>query len=135
MFFLARQDVSLLADEMSVYLDELAELASYAGMQILIRSGQSEGMKIRNAAVCYDFAFEIIAWAWSTNTSPVMGCLESEGAHLVFRFLLSSDTEKWHFSEELMAAVSSLGGRIACKDLEDAAGIVLTLPLGGEECG
>lgn len=135
LFFLARQDVSLLADEMSVYLDELAELASYAGMQILIRSGQSEGMKIRNAAVCYDFAFEIIAWAWSTNTSPVMGCLESEGAHLVFRFLLSSDTEKWHFSEELMAAVSSLGGRIACKDLEDAAGIVLTLPLGGEECG
>ena len=34
-----------------------------------------------------------------------------------------------------MAAVSASGGTIACKDLDDAVGIALTLPLGGETLG
>ena len=135
LFFLARQGAPLLEDELSVYLDELAELARYAGLQTLIRCGQKGTLEIRSAALCYDFAFETISWALKEAASPLMGYLELEGAQLVFRFLPGGDPRQWHFSEELTEAVSALGGQIVCKDLDDAVGICMTVPLGGEACG
>ena len=135
LFFLARQGETLLGDELSIYLDELAELACYAGLQILIRCGESNALKIRTAAICYDFAFEVISWTLRTEASPLMGYLEPEGGQLVFRFLPGGDPGQWHFSEELMTAALALEGQITCKDLDDAIGICLTLPLGGENSG
>lgn len=135
LFFLARQGEPLLGDELSIYLDELAELARYAGLQTLIRCGQSSALEIRRAALCYDFVFETISWALREKSSPLMGYLESEQAHLVFRFLPGGDPGQWRFSEELMTAVSALSGQIVCKDLDDAVGICMTVPLGGETCG
>lgn len=135
LFFLARQGDGLPGEELSIYLDELAELARYAGLQLLIRCGQRGVLEIRRAALCYDFAFEAISWALRENASPLLGYLEPEGAHLVFRFLPGGNPGQWRFSEELTTAVAALGGQIACKDLDDAVGICMTLPLGGESCG
>ena len=135
LFFLARQGEPLLGAELSIYLDELAELARYAGLQTLIRCGQSGALEIRSAALCYDFAFETISWALKKDASPLMGYLELEGSHLVFRFLPGGDPGQWDFSEELMTAVSASGGQIVCKDLDDAVGICMTISLGGEACG
>ena len=135
LFFLARQGQSLLGDELGMYLDELAELARYAGLQTLIRCGQGGALDIRSAALCYDFAFESISWALKEGASALMGYLEPEGSRLAFRFLPGSDPKQWRFSEELMVAVAALGGQIACKDLDDAVGICLTMPWGGEACG
>lgn len=135
LFFLARQGELLPGDELELYLDELAELARYAGLQTLIRCGQKEALEIRSAALCYDYAFETISWALKETASPLMGYLESEGSGLVFRFLPGGDPTQWHFSEELITSVSAMGGQIACKDLDDAFGICMRIPLGGETCG
>lgn len=135
LFFLARQGELLPGDELELYLDELAELARYAGLQTLIRCGQKEALEIRRAALCYDFAFEVISWALGENASPLLGYLEPEGSDLVFRFLPGGDPTQWHFSEELITSVSAMGGQIACKDLDDAFGICMRIPLGGETCG
>lgn len=135
LFFLARQGESLLGDELGIYLDELIELARYAGLQMLIRCVQKEMIEIRRAALSYDFAFETISWALRTNASPLMGYLETERNCLVFRFLPGSDPGQWRFSEELMTTVSALNGQIVCKDLDDAVGICMTLPMGGENFG
>lgn len=132
MFFLARQGTSLPGDELSMYLDELVELARYAGLQTLMRCGQKDRLEIRSASLCYDFAFETISWALKEKLSPLMGYLEMEGDQLAFRFLPGGDPGQWQFSEELTAAVAALGGRIVCKDLDDAFGICMTIPLGGE---
>lgn len=132
LFFLACQGEALLGDELGIYLDELAELARYSGLQTLIRCGQSGPMEIRSASLCYDFAFETISLALKAEASPLMGWLEAEVGRLTFRFLPGSDPVEWRFSEELTAAVTGSGGQIACKDLDDAVGICLTLPLGGE---
>ena len=59
-----------------------------------------------------------------------MGWLEAEEGRLTFRFLPGSDPVEWRFSEELTEAVIGSGGQIACKDLDDAVGICLTIPLG-----
>lgn len=135
LFFLARQGELLPGDELELYLDELAELARYAGLQTLIRCGQKEALEIRSAALCYDYAFETISWALKETASPLMGYLESEGSDLVFRFLPGGDPTQWHFSEELITSVSAMGGQIACKDLDDAFGTCMRIPLGGETCG
>ena len=116
-------------------MDELAELARYAGLQTLNRCGQKEALEIRSAALCYDYAFEVISWALGENASPLLGYLESEGSDLVFRFLPGGGPTQWHFSEELITSVSAMGGQIACKDLDDAFGICMRIPLGGETCG
>lgn len=135
LFFLARQGESLPGDELGMYLDELAELGRYVGLKTLIRCGEMNGLSIRGAALCYDFAFESMSWTLREEASPLMGYLEIEGTQLVFRFLPGGDPGRWQFSRELTAAVSALGGEIVCKDLDDAYGICLTVPLGGESCG
>lgn len=135
LFFLARQGEALPSDELSMYLDELAELARYGGLKTLIRCGQMGALQIRNAALCYDFAFETISWALREDTSPLMGYLETEGVQLAFRFLPGGDPGRWQFSQELMTAVTAQHGQIVCKDLDDAFGICLAVPLGGEGCG
>lgn len=135
LFFLARQGESLPGDELGMYMDELAELGRYGGLRTLLRCGQIGALEIRSAALCYDFAFEAMSWTLREEASPLMGYLEIEGTQLVFRFLPGGDPGRWRFSRELMAAVSALGGEIVCKDLDDAYGICLTVPLGGESCG
>ena len=135
LFFLTRQGEVFLGDELSIYLDELADLAGYAGVQTLIRCGTKGALETRSAALCYDFAFESICWVLRMEASPLMGYLESEGTRLVFRFLPGADPRKWCFSEELMREMSALDGKIVCKDLDDAVGICMTLPLGGETSG
>lgn len=135
LFFLARQGEPLSGDELGMYLDELAELGRYGGLKTLLRCGQIGALEIRSAALCYDFAFETISWTLREKASPLMGYLETEGRQLVFRFLPGGDPQQWQFSRELRSAVSDLGGQIICKDLDDAFGICLTIPLGGESCG
>ena len=135
LFFLARQGETLSGEELGTYLDELAELARYAGLQMLLRCGVSGAMEIRSAAICYDFAFETIAWALKEDASPLLGYLEPACGGLVFRFLPGGSPRPWHGSEALTAAAAGEGGTIACKDLDDAVGIALTLPLGGESLG
>ena len=63
-----------------------------------------------------------------------MGYLEIEGSQLAFRFLPGGDPGRWQFSRELTDAAAVLGGQIVCKDLDDAFGLCLTIPLGGESC-
>ena len=135
LFFLARQGEPLPGDELDMYLDELAELGRYGGLKTLLRCGQIGALEIRSAALCYDFAFETISWALREEASPLMGYLETEGSQLAFRFLPGGDPGRWQFSRELTDAVAALGGQIVCKDLDDAFGICLTIPLGGESCG
>ena len=61
--------------------------------------------------------------------------LFSMGVLKYSRFLPGGDPGQWNFSKELVTAVSAVGGQIVCKDLEDAIGICMMLPLGGEEGG
>ena len=95
LFFLARQGEPLPGDELGMYLDELAELARYGGVNTLIRCGEIGALKLRGAALCYDFAFETISWTLREKATPLMGYLNAEGAQLVFRFLPGGDPGQW----------------------------------------
>lgn len=135
LFFLTRQGEPVLGDELGIYLDELAELAGYAGVKALIRCGLHSQIAVRAASLCYDFCFESLSWAVRENCSTMLGYLEQEDTELVFRLLPACSPENWRFSEEFQAAAAAAGGRITSKELDDTAGVWLTIPLGGEDCG
>lgn len=135
LFFLTRQGEPILGDELGIYLDELAELAGYAGVKALVRCGLRGQMDVRRAALCYDFYFEAQSWAVRENCSTMLGYLEREDTELAFKLLPACSPENWHFSEEFQAAVAAVGGRITSKDLDETAGVWLTIPLGGEDRG
>ena len=135
LFFLTRQGEPVLGDELGIYLDELAELAGYAGVKVLVRCGLHSQMAVRAASLCYDFCFESLSWAVRENCSTMLGYLEREDTELAFKLLPACSPENWHFSEEFQAAVAAVGGRITSKDLDETAGVWLTIPLGGEDCG
>lgn len=118
-------------------LKDLASMSNYCHKNggTITEDSRSFGYVAETDHYRYDFAFEAISWALGENASPLLGYLEPEGAHLVFRFLPGGDPGQWRFSEELTTAAAALGGQIACKDLDDAVGICMTLPLGGESCG
>ena len=135
LFFLTRQGEPILGDELGIYLDELAALTGYAGVKALVRCGLRGQMDVRRAALCYDFYFEAQSWAVRENCSTMLGYLEREDTELAFKLLPACSPENWHFSEEFQAAVAAVGGRITSKDLDETAGVWLTIPLGGEDCG
>ncbi len=135
LFFLTRQGEPVLGDELGIYLDELAELAGYAGVKVLVRCGLHSQMAVRAASLCYDFCFESLSWAVRENCSTMLGYLEREDTELAFKLLPACSPENWHFSEEFQAAVAAVGGRITSKDLDETAGVWLTIPLGGEDRG
>lgn len=78
LFFLTRQGEPVLGDELGIYLDELAELAGYAGVKVLVRCGLHSQMAVRAASLCYDFCFESLSWAVRENCSTMLGYLERE---------------------------------------------------------
>ncbi len=135
LFFLARQNKKIPGEELSIYFDELAELAGYTGIRILIRCGIREEIDIRTAAICYAFCFESISQAIQKGNSPILGYLEGEENQLAFRLLPSGNPEDWIFSDDLKSAIAKIGGQIICKDLDDAVGIWCMIPWRGKEDG
>ena len=135
LFFLTRQSEPVLGDELSIYLDELAELAGYAGVKVLVRCGLHSQMAVRAASLCYDFCFESLSWAVRENCSTMLGYLEREDTELAFKLLPACSPDNWRFSQEFQDAVAAARGRITHKNLDDTAGVWLTIPLGGEDCG
>lgn len=135
LFFLTRQSEPVLGDELGIYLDELAELAGYAGVKVLVRCGLHSQMAVRTASLCYDFCFESLSWAVRENCSTMLGYLEREDTELAFKLLPACSPDNWRFSQEFQDAVAAARGRITHKNLDDTAGVWLTIPLGGEDCG
>ena len=135
LFFLTRQGEPILGDELGIYLDELAELVGYADVKALVRCGLCGQMDVRRASLCYDFYFEALTWAVRENCSTMLGYLEWENTELAFKLLPACSPEGWRFSTELQDSVASVGGQISSKELDDTAGVWLTIPLGGEDFG
>ena len=109
------------ADELAVYIDELAELAAYANVDIITTNQLNEPLALRRATLFYDFFYKAVDWAAGCGCAHMLAHLDS-GQTL--RLLPSEDIRS--------AGITSAGGIISIKDLDDAVGISLSFPEGGE---
>jgi hypothetical protein len=136
LFFREMETPDFPADELVVYLDELVEMAGYAGVKIIMTSELKTRIAIRHAALFYDFFYQLICRAISVNDPNMLAYLGEEGGDVVFWLLPSADAHLFGMEESLREAISVNGGKYMLKDLDGADAISLSFPgPGGTENG
>ncbi|NLA26615.1 MAG: hypothetical protein GX878_04400, partial [Firmicutes bacterium] len=135
LFFREQETGALPADELAAYMDELAGMAHYAGVKIVVTSEIKTATPVRQAALLYDFFYRVIDWAAKRESPRMIAHLGSEKGAATIRLLPSGDVRSFELKEDLLAAIASAGGVYSTKDLDGAGGISLTFPRGGEAGG
>lgn len=131
LFFRERETKALPADELTVYIDELAEMAKYSDVKILITSEIKNLISVRQATLFYDFFYAVADWASERKCPYILTHLRSEKGTATMRLLPSGDAWSFKMEGNLDAAITSAGGIFSVKDLDGAIGIRLTFPEGG----
>lgn len=133
LFFREREAELLPADELTVYLDELAEIAGYSGVKLIVTSELELPVSIRRATLFYDLFYNVIYWAaWLPETN-ILTHLGYETGTVTLRLLLPEDARSFRMEKGLKAAIAAVNGVYAVKDLDDGCGISLSFPEGGED--
>ncbi|MGI6174770.1 MAG: hypothetical protein ACOYJC_01140 [Christensenellales bacterium] len=132
LFFRAQETKALPPDEWTSYIDELADMADYSGIKILVTSAIEAPVPVRQATLFYDFFYTVLDWASKKECPTMLAHLGTEGKTVFMRLLPSCDARSFALSTELSTAIQSAGGIFSTKDLDDAVGIRLVFPKGGE---
>ncbi|MGD9560007.1 MAG: histidine kinase N-terminal 7TM domain-containing protein [Oscillospiraceae bacterium] len=131
LFFRQRETDAFPADELTVYMDELAEIAGYGEAKVLVTSEMSANMPVRVATLFYDFFYAAIEWAVQQPCLHMLVHLGPQEDTVTMRLLTAADAHTFVLGAELDAAIKTAGGRFALKDLDEAMGISLSFPKGG----
>lgn len=135
LFFREQETGALPADELAAYMDELAGMADYAGVKIVVTSEIKTATPVRQATLLYDFFYRAIDWAAKRESPRMIAHLGSEKGAATMRLLPSGDVRSFELKADLLAAIASAGGVYSTKDLDGAGGISLAFPRGGEAGG
>jgi hypothetical protein len=128
MFFHEREAYVLPADELTVYLDEMAEIAGYSNVKVLVTSMLNTGVPARQATLLYDFFYSVVNWASWLGGLHMLAHLGVENGSLVLRLLPSEDAKSYHMEKGLQKAIAAAGGTFGIKDLDDAVGLSVSFP-------
>ena len=132
LFFMEQNSAMTSANELAVYMDELAELARVAGIKCISKCIISCEMSIRHITLMYDFLYEILEWLQEhSNISLLMQMVEEDG-YVVLRGMPSGDMGAFSPNPELLDEIEAAGGKITHEMLYDADGFWLTFPWGGD---
>jgi len=126
LFFRERETRILLADELAVYIEELAEIAAFSGVRIIFTCEIKASLSVRHATLFYDFFHGVADWAANRDCPHMLAHLGSENGSVTMRLLPSVDAREFLPDAALSGAIASAGGDFAVKDLDDAAGLSLT---------
>ena len=132
LFFRERETGELPPDEWSVYVDELAEIADYAGIRILINNTFTKEVPVRDATLFYDVFYTAIDWAIVGASHVMLVHFSDEDEQLQMRLLPSKDAQSFQLPKTLAQAVATAGGHFLVRDLDDATGISLSFFKAGD---
>jgi len=131
LFFREKESDFLPADELTMYLNELAEMAGYADIKIIFTNELYTPLSVRQATIFYDFYYNTLYWASWVDGIHIIAHFGIEGGHTVLRLLSSEDAENFRLSKTVISAAESVGGIYTVKDLDDGFGLSLSFPKGG----
>ena len=135
LFFREREVDILPADELTVYLDELAEIAGYSDVRIIITNELKTPVSVRRVTLFYDLFYSVIYWASWLDNPNILAHIGVENENVALRLLPSDDARLYQMGRALEKAVNQAGGIFSVKDLDDAAGLSLSFTEGGEKNG
>jgi len=125
LFFREKESKMLPADELTVYFDELAEMAGYSGVRIIVTSDLIKDLSVRHATLFYDLFYNVIYWATWSVKPYILIQLSSDEENIILRLLPSENANSFRPGRELRAAIINNNGVYAVKDLDDATGLSL----------
>ena len=145
LFFRERETAMLPPDELTVYYDEIVEIAGYCDVKIIVISVLNSGVSVRRATVMYDFFYHFINWATMLGDMRILVHLSggsggngsgSGGGDIVMRLMSGGAAASYRLGKELERDIAAAGGTFATKILDDdTLGLSLSFNAGGDNNG
>ena len=132
LLFREHETHTIFPDELTNYLDELAEIAGYSNIKIIVSSDVNTKLSIRCATLFYDFFYNVIEWAEFKSCPHIMVHFREGNSGVIMRLLPYASPTNFTPDAELLEAIAHNGGKFALEDLDDAVAIGLLFPRGGE---
>ena len=119
LFFLERETAVQPPGELTVYFDEIAEIAGYCDVKVIVTSLLKGDVPVRRATVLYDFFYSIIYWATWLGEIKILAHLSGDDGNIVLRLLPGGDAPSFRMNKELERDIIAAGGKYAIKVLDD----------------
>lgn len=134
LYFLGRQNSYMPAEELVVYLDELAEFAGLANIRCLTTNRIQGQIKVDYAVCFYEFFYLVIHMAAQKKNVILIEELEAGTDEIEMHILISFEApDLENYIKDLYGYVNSSYGKIQYKELEDVNDISLRIPLEGSK--
>lgn len=133
LFFWEEEARTMEADELAIYLDELAEFGHYAGIKAVNSCNLKGLVDVRCSTLIYDFYHAVLVWALKNNCRTLLAQILEENGKLMLKLMLSVKDLVFHPEPALFTAISAAGGTVTTKDLDMATSISLDFPKGGAD--
>ena len=127
LFFRERETLLLPQDELMIYFDEMAEIAVYSNVNVIVKSILFNDLPVRRATLLYDFFYNIVYWASWLDGLNIPAYISAEAGRVVLRLLLSEDARSFQLERGLAQAIVSAEGVFEVKVLDDDAAVGLSL--------
>ncbi len=131
LFFWEEESKTMEADELVIYLDELAEFGQYAGIKAMNSCNLQGLFDVRYSTLIYDFYYAVLAWALKNDCQTLLAQILEEDGKLILKLMLFLKGLVFHPEPALFATISAAGGTVTTKDLDVATSISLHFPKGG----
>lgn len=130
LYFVGRQAPMMAAEELYVYLDELAEFAGYANLRCITTHNLRGEIPVNYAAFAYNFFYILIEQAIKYDNSILIEEIQEKGNQFEMHIMTSFRVDNMDFLKgDTIETVSNYGGEITCKELEDVFDFCLQIPL------
>ncbi len=131
LFFRELESETMPADELAVYLDELAEFSDYAGVQAVTACDVADSLPVRHGTLIYDAFYALLELCTKQKNIHVLEQLIPDEGGVALKLLPSSAPCGEYPDAALKSAVEAAGGSISVKQMDETTGVSLFLPKGG----
>lgn len=132
LFFQEKEKNTMDIDELILYIDEFSKITNYQNLNIITLNKTKGEIPIRYATLFYEFAYFMAALLVKKRLSYGIQSLEIKDSSFNIGFLASKDLGEFKIKASFISNLEKVKGKIITKDLEDAIGISVSLPKGGE---
>ena len=133
LFFRERETAAQPPDELASYLDEIADIADYCDVKVIVTNVLKCDVSVRRATVLYDFFYSIIYWATWLEDMKILAHIEEDDGNVVLRLLTSENASSYRMEKELERDIEAADGTYIVKVLDDdAVGLSLSFKAGGD---
>ena len=133
LFFIEQNSSQTSANELIVYMDELAEFAREVGFKCFCNCTLTCKVSLRQMTLMYDLFYGFLDWMQNRDTISLYLQILEEDSNIVMRVMPSGDMADFNLESEMLAEIEAEGGRFIRKPLYDADGFWLSFPEGGAE--